>query len=39
MSVYEDKVKELVKKLLVLDGDSERSVLITLNKIAIHCCN
>ncbi|MBA0847240.1 hypothetical protein Goshw_014910 [Gossypium schwendimanii] len=25
MSVYEDKVKELVKKLLVLDGDSERA--------------
>ncbi|KAH1130057.1 hypothetical protein J1N35_001435 [Gossypium stocksii] len=26
MSVYEDKVKELVKKLLVLDGDSESEV-------------
>ncbi|GMJ01560.1 hypothetical protein like AT1G01920 [Hibiscus trionum] len=26
ISVYEDKVKDLVKKLLVLDGDSERSV-------------
>ncbi|XVE73943.1 hypothetical protein DITRI_Ditri11bG0159100 [Diplodiscus trichospermus] len=26
LSVYEDKVKDLVKKLLVLDGDSEREV-------------
>lgn len=38
LTVYEDKVKDLVKKLLVLDGDSERCIFITLKKVATKCC-